>query len=56
MAYAPSITPARRNPTWVPAPYPLGDLARFFNGRGAAPVIARPAPVRPAPARELVAC
>lgn len=56
MAYVPSITPARRNPTWVPAPYPLGDLARFFNGRGAAPVITRPAPVRPAPARELVAC
>lgn len=56
MAYASSITPARRNPTWVPAPYPLGDLARFFNGRGTAPVIARPAPVRPAPARELVAC
>lgn len=56
MAYAPSITPARRNPTWVPAPYPLGLLAPFFNGRGPAPIIARPAPVRPAPARELVGC
>lgn len=56
MASAAHTTPARRNPTWVPAPYPLGYLARFFNGRGAAPVIARPAPVRPAPAQELVAC
>lgn len=56
MAFASSITAARHNPTWVPAPQPLGLLAPFFNGRGAAPVIARPAPVRPAPARELVAC
>lgn len=56
MAVHSTITPARRNPTWVPAPYPLGLLSPFFNGRGAAPVIARPAPVRPAPAREMVAC
>lgn len=56
MAFASSNTPARRNPTWVPAPHPLGLLAPFFNGRGAAPVIARPARVRPAPARELVGC
>lgn len=56
MAYAPSITPARRNPTWVPATEPLGLLAPFFNGRGAAPIINQPAPKSPAPARELVAC
>lgn len=57
MAVHSTITPARRNPTWVPALQPLGLLAPFFNGRGAAPVIARPpAPVRPAPAREFVAC
>ena len=56
MAVHSTTTPARRNPTWVPAPYPLGDLARFFNGGSSAPVIARPAPVRPAPARELVGC
>nr|WP_303705417.1 hypothetical protein [Brevundimonas naejangsanensis] len=31
-------------------------LAPFFNGRGAAPIINQPAPKRPAPARELVAC
>ena len=56
MAYAPSTTPARRNPTWVPATEPLGLLAPFFGGRGAAPIINQPAPKRPAPARELVAC
>lgn len=55
MAYAPSNTLARRNPTWVPATYPLGDLARFFCGGSSAQVVTRPAPVRPAPARELVA-
>lgn len=54
MAYRPSTTLARINPTWVPAPYPLGDLARFFGGRGAAPVASRPAPVRPAPAMAVV--
>lgn len=47
---------ARINPTWTPSVEPLGILAPFFNGRGAAPVVTRPAPVRPAPAKELVAC
>ncbi|MGX1587354.1 hypothetical protein [Brevundimonas diminuta] len=31
-------------------------LDRIFRGRGAAPIINQPAPKRPAPARELVAC
>lgn len=56
MAAQAFITPARRNPTWVPATEPLGLLAPFFNGRGTAPIINQPAPKRPAPARELVAC
>lgn len=56
MAYEPSNTLARRNPTWVPATYPLGDLARFFNGGSSAPAITRPAPVRPTPSKELVSC
>jgi hypothetical protein len=56
MASAAHTTPARLNPTWVPAPYPLGDLARFFNGRGNAPAIVSTVPARPAPAAELVAC
>ena len=56
MASAAHITPARQNPTWVPAPYPLGDLARFFNGRGSASAIVSNVPARPAPAGELVAC
>ena len=47
---------ARINPSWTPAVQPLGNLAPFFGGRGAAPVTSRPAPVRPAPARELVSC
>lgn len=47
---------ARINPTWAPPPEPLGMLAPFFNGRGAAPAVSRPSPARPAPARELVAC
>lgn len=45
---------ARINPAWAPASEPLGMLAPFFNGRGAAPITARPAPVRPAPAMEMV--
>lgn len=52
MAYAPSTTLARLNPSWQPATQPLGDLGRFFNGRRggtSAPAISRPAPVRPAP-------
>lgn len=56
MAFVPHNTPARLNPTWVPAPYPLGDLARFFNGRGSAPAIVSNVPARPAPAAGLVAC
>lgn len=53
MAYAPSNTLARRNPTWVPAPAPLGDLARFFKGGSSAPVVSRPTPVKPVPAMEM---
>lgn len=51
MAYAPPTTLARLNPSWQPATQPLGDLGRFFDGRGgtSAPAITRPAPVRPAP-------
>ena len=56
MASAAHSTLARRNPTWAPAPEPLGMLAPFFNGRGTAPAIARNVPARPAPAKELVAC
>lgn len=56
MASAAHITPARQNPSWVPAPYPLGDLARFFNGRGSATAIVANVPARPAPAAELVSC
>lgn len=56
MASAAHITPARLNPSWVPAPYPLGDLARFFNGRGNAPAVISNVPARPAPAAELVSC
>jgi hypothetical protein len=56
MASKAHITPARQNPSWVPAPYPLGDLARFFNGRGSAPAIVASDPARPAPAAELVSC
>lgn len=56
MAYVPSTTPplARRNPTWTPATGDLGLLAPFFGrGSSAAPVVARPRPVRPAPAMEM---
>lgn len=53
MASVAHTTLARLNPSWVPAPYPLGDLARFFNGRGAAPVAASPAPRKPVPALEM---
>ncbi|WP_312595487.1 hypothetical protein [Brevundimonas sp.] len=56
MAFPAHNTPARLNPTWVPAPYPLGDLARFFNGRGSAPAIVANVPARPAPAMGLVEC
>lgn len=56
MAYAPSTTLARVNPTWVPPAEIYEPLARIFRGRGAAPIINQPAPKRPAPARELVAC
>ncbi len=56
MAYAPSIMLARVNPTWVPPAEIYEPLAPFFNGRGAAPIINQPAPKRPAPTRELVAC
>lgn len=47
MASAAHTTPARQNPSWVPAPYPLGDLARFFQGRGDATVTADVVPNRP---------
>lgn len=53
MAFVPHTTPARVNPTWVSPAYPYQPLARFFDGRGAAPIINRPAPVRPAPAEAL---
>lgn len=53
MAFPAHSTLARRNPTWTPAVQPLGILAPFFGGRGAAPVVSRPAPVRPAPAMEM---
>ena len=56
MAAQAFTTPAWRNPTWVPATEPLGLLTPFFNGRGAAPIINQPAPKRPAPVMELVAC
>ena len=56
MASQAHSTLPRRNPSWVPAPYPLGDLARFFNGRGSAPAIVSNVPARPAPAAELVSC
>lgn len=56
MASKAHSTLARRNPSWVPAPYPLGDLARFFNGRGSAPAIVANVPARPAPAMGLVEC
>lgn len=56
MAVHSTITPARHNPTWVPATEPLGLLAPFFGGRGTAPIINQPTPRCPAPARELVAC
>ena len=56
MASAAHNTPARLNPTWVPAPYPLDMLAPFFNGRGSAPAIVSNVPARPAPAAELVSC
>lgn len=51
MAKQAHTTLARLNPSWQPATQPLGELARFFNGRGgtSAPAITRPAPVRPAP-------
>lgn len=52
MATATNTTLARINPSWTPAPYPLGDLARFFGGSSSAPAVSRPAPVRPAPAME----
>lgn len=56
MASPANTTLARMNPAWV-APAELSPLlAPFFNGRGAAPIINQPAPKRPAPARELVAC
>jgi hypothetical protein len=54
MATYANITPARINPTWTPAPYPLGDLARFFRGGSSALAVSRPAPTRPAPAMERV--
>lgn len=47
MAIAAHTTPARLNPSWVPAPYPLGDLARFFNGRDDASAIVNNVPARP---------
>lgn len=53
MATPAHTTPARLNPTWVPAEQPLGPLARFFGGSSSAPAISRPAPVRPAPAMEM---
>lgn len=56
MAYPAHITPARLNPSWTPATEPLGPLERFFNRRGPSAAVASPAPVRPTPARELVAC
>lgn len=56
MACPAHSTLARRNPTWVPAPQPLGPLARFFGGPSSAPAISRPTPVRPAPAMEMVGC
>lgn len=56
MASAAHTTPARQNPSWVPAPYPLGILTPFFGGRGSAPAIVSNVPARPAPAAELVGC
>lgn len=56
MASKAHSTLARRNPSWVPAPYPLGILTPFFGGRGSAPAIVPDVPARPAPAAELVAC
>lgn len=53
MAYTASTTPARLNPSWTPAEQPLGPLAKFFGGSSSAPVVSRPAPVRPAPAMEM---
>tara|TARA_R110002167_G_scaffold27139_11_gene92636 strand:+ start:5365 stop:5637 length:273 start_codon:yes stop_codon:yes gene_type:complete len=59
MAYPIPTTPqvrphlARINPTWQAAPQPLGMLKPFFGGGDAAPVVSRPAPVRPAPAMEM---
>ena len=53
MASQAHTTLARRNPTWVPAPQPLGMLAPFFGGGSSAPAITRPAPARPAPAMEM---
>lgn len=40
MAAQAHTTPARLNPTWVPAEQPLGLLAPFFNRRGQAPAAA----------------
>lgn len=53
MAKNTNTTPARLNPTWVPAEEPLGPLAKFFGGSSSAPAVSRPAPVRPAPAFEV---
>lgn len=56
MASTANSTLARTNPTWAPATQPLGMLAPFFRGGASSPAVASPAPVRPAPTQELVAC
>lgn len=51
MALRPYITgQVRPHPPGVTLEQISDMLAPFFNGRGAAPVLNRPAPVRPAPA------
>lgn len=53
MAYRPTTTPRRVDPSWTPATWPLGILAPFFNRRGPAPAVAAISPRKPVPAMEL---
>lgn len=55
MASAAHSTLARRNPTWVPAPEPLGMLAPFFNDKGQSPATVDPTKPKGDPWAALIA-
>lgn len=55
MAVHSTITPARHNPTWVPATEPLGPLAPFFNRKRPSAATADPTKPKGDPWAALIA-